>query len=187
MRKSIAPQNPRNYGGSTSEDFYEDSTEDNEQLRADSFQLLENAPLSIGGYFSFSSERKWNDDDEIPNYFKLNATFLNQALDTIPFYKKYEGSNIPFNKDETEKMDKNASQIEKAFNKKYSSIIRASTATPPSASANILIDSRGNELDELLNMTSTINLSVPESTAVTPVPSDVKSDIQEWLDKVLED
>lgn len=196
--RNVAEQNPRNYA-SPSDDFYEDSTEDNEQLRADSFQLLETAPLSIGGHFTFSSEKKWDEDDAPqPGYFSLNVKFINEALETIPLYKKLESSNIPFNREEIARMDKNASSVEKDFNEKFSSITSAPKSTPPSAVPKVTTQTipatpEDNELDELLNMTTT-NLSVSGRTSIvpgenvpTPVPSEVKSDIQEWLDNVLEE
>ncbi|KAL5287106.1 AVEN family protein [Megaselia abdita] len=202
MRSSrkVLPQNPRSYE-IPSDDFYQDSTEDNEQLRADSFQLLESAPLSIGGHFTFSSEKKWDDEETLqPGYFSLNVKFLNAALDTIPLYKKLENSSIPFNKEEIARMDKSASFIEKSFNEKFCSITSVPKPTPPPTAVpkvitpSIPVTPEDNELDELLNMTTTnLNVSgrnsiVPDSTpAQTPVPSEVKSDIQEWLDNVLEE
>lgn len=193
MRKSrkVPEQNPRSYE-IPSDDFYqEDSTEDNEQLRADSFQLLETAPLSIGGHFKFSSEKKWDDEEAPqPGYFSLNVKFLNEALDTIPLYKKLENSSIPFNKDELARMDKNASFIEKSFNERFSSITSAPKSTPPSSSIVPKVVTPvpdDNELDELLNMTTNLTVVGETVATPTPVPSEVKSDIQEWLDNVLDE
>lgn len=212
MRKSVtvAPQNPRSYEGVPSDDFYEDSGEENEQMSAGSFQLLQNAPTSIGGHFAFKSEKKWYEDVEempAPAYFTLNVHFLNLAIDTIPFYKRLEGSNIPFNKEEIDRMDSSANFSEKDFNKKFSSIRTPPKSTPPSAVPTVVTPSvpfnpRGDELDELLNMTSTMSLEeylseknpiVPkaEPIAVTPEPSPnpdrANADLQEWLDNICED
>lgn len=200
MRKSrkVPEQNPRSYE-IPSDDFYQDSTEDNEQLRADSFQLLETAPLSIGGHFTFSSEKKWDEDEHslTQGYFSFNVKFLNEALDTIPLYKKLENSTIPFNREEITRMNENASLIEKTFNEKFSSITSAPKPTPPSAVPKVITPSvpvtpEDNELEQLLNMTTT-HLSVSGRNSIvpdpvpTPVPSEVNSDIQEWLDHVLDE
>lgn len=80
--------------------------EDNEQMLAANFEEMLLGPKSVGGHFTFSSERHWNDlDAQQPSsahedLFKMDLNLLKNGLSALPFDVRLGYDETLFDSDE---------------------------------------------------------------------------------------
>lgn len=154
----------------------DDYEETNEQMLAGDYKVMSEMPMSIGGYFQFSTEKNWTAADsdeqsqlertEASEYFTLNLRLLNLGLTTIPFYKRLDYPANLFTGKQIEAMENLSNSAEKA----YQQVLKDHIKNPRSLKneKEKEKDAEGNteeknkeapivsdELDELLNITDT--------------------------------